>query len=322
LSELPEKTSKIKNKMIYLFFGKDTYRLKRKEKEWIAEWEKKNGREGFIRLEGKNIDFLDLKSEVSSYSMFSTKKFIIISNVSENLKLKNSIIETGDYFVDSENIILFVEHDFKPLKSDAFLTFVKKKGTVEQFDILEGNSLENWIDAETEAMSVKIKKPAVQELAKYSKGDLWQLTNELQKLSNYVLAEERQEITLSDIDKLVDKAEDSNIFAITDAIGTRNKKSALILIDTYLKNGGIALVLFATIATHIKNLLIVKESPMSSAGELGMAPFVKMKCISQSAKFEFDELKKLFNFLAELDRKIKIGQVGQEEAVEMFILAL
>jgi len=308
--------------MIYLFFGKDTFRLKRKIKEWAEEWEKENGKAGFIRLEGKNIDFTDLKSEVFSYSMFSTKKFIVIENVSENAKLKDSIIELSDSFVKSENIILFSECDSKILKSDIFFKFATKNGTVEQFDVLEDDELVDWINSEAENMGVKIKLTAARELAKYSKGDLWQVENELQKLSNYVLFEERSEITLADINKLVDKVEDGNIFAITDAVGARNKKTALVLIYNYLKNGGIALVLFATIATHIKNLLIIKESPSSSAGELGMAPFVKMKCTSQAAKFEFEELKKLFDLLVELDRKMKVGQVGQEEAVEMFILSL
>lgn len=307
--------------MIYLFFGKDTFRLKRKVKEWIEEWKKKNGQEGLVRLNGKDIDFAVLKSEVLSYSMFSAKKFIIVENAWENTKLKELIVEDSS-LASSENIILFVEYDFKPGKNDALFNYASKNGKTEQFDILEGKDLIKWIVTEAEKMKVEIKNPIAEELAKYSKGNLWQINQELQKLSNYVMAEKRKEILSSDIDKLVDKAEDANIFAITDAIGARNKKTALLMIDNYLKNNGIVLVLFATIATHLKNLLIVKESPSASASELGMAPFVKMKCASQAKNFEFEELKKIFDFLVELDRKMKVGQIAQEQAVEMLVLSL
>ncbi|MFA6251885.1 MAG: DNA polymerase III subunit delta [Candidatus Paceibacterota bacterium] len=308
--------------MIYLFYGKDSFRIKRKAEEWIREWEKKNGKEGFSKLEGKNIDFSELRSEFFSYSMFSSKKFIIVVNASENAKLKESIIEEGESFASSENTLLFIEYDFKPSKGDSFVSFATKSGTVERFDILEEKEALPWIIKEAKNIGVEIKNTVASELFKNTKGDLWQIENELKKLSNYVLFEKRKEITLADIDKLIDKFEDGNIFAITDAIGTRNKKSALILIDNYLKNGGVALVLFATIATHIKNLLAVKAAPTLSAGELGMAPFVKMKCSSQSAKYSLEELKDLFGLLVVLDRKIKIGQIGQIEAVETFIIAL
>ncbi|MCK9578454.1 DNA polymerase III subunit delta [bacterium] len=308
--------------MIYLFYGKDSFRIKRKTDEWINDWIAKNGKDSLSKLDGKNNDFSDLKSEFFSCSMFSSKKLVIVSNFNENIKLKDSIMEMGNLFVSSENILLLIDDSMKTIKSDSFLNFLKKNGVAEEFPLLEEKDISSWIIKEAEGIGIKIKEPAVSELFKNTKGDLWQIENELKKLSNYVLFEERSEITLSDVDKLVDKIEDGNIFAITDAIGARNKKSALTLIDNYLKNGGIVLVLFATIATHVKNLLVVKMSPNMSASELGMAPFVRTKCLSQSARFELEELKNLFELLIELDKKIKVGQIGQIEAVETFILAL
>ncbi|MDD4409400.1 MAG: DNA polymerase III subunit delta [Candidatus Pacebacteria bacterium] len=308
--------------MLYLFYGKDTFRLKRKLNEMIEDWKMKYGENGIVSLNANSIDPFDLRSEVFSVSMFSSKKFIIINSLSGNSKLKDYVVENGDLFANSENLILFIEEELKSGKSDAFSAFIKKKGHVEEFTFLEGKDLEQWIVVEAENCSVGIKNGVITELAKIFKKDLFGLENEIKKLSNYVLAEKRTEITLADVDKLVEKSEDGNIFAITDAVGARNKRLSFFLIDSYLKDNGVLLVLFATIATHVKNLMIVKESPNLSPGELGMNPYVRMKCLGQAKNFEFDELKELFDLLVELDRKMKVGQVGQEEAIELFVLSL
>lgn len=308
--------------MIYLFYGKDTFRLKRRVDEMIVDWRNQYGNDGIIKLDGKMVDFFDLKSEVFSCSMFSSKKFIIISNISSNSKAKESIVENAELFANSENLILFIEDDLKSGKSDAFFAFAKKRGAMEDFSYLEGADFENWVIIEAGKSGVSIKNGAIKELLRDSKGDLWKVENEIKKLSNYVLADKRKEITLADIDKLVDRFDDGNIFAITDAVGARNRKLTLFLLDNYFKNGGVALIIFATIATHIKNLMIVKESPDSSPVELSMNPFVKMKCSGQANNFTFQELKRIFEVVLELDKKIKLGQIGQEESLDVFVLSL
>jgi DNA polymerase-3 subunit delta len=308
--------------MLYLFYGKDTFRIKERVGELCRDWGEKNGKDGIIRLNAANMDCQSLRSEVFSISMFSPKKFIIIQDVSSNQKIKEMILEEGDRFSSSENLILFVEQELKSGKSDAFSAFIKKKGYVEEFPFLEGRELEEWIVSETTKSGISIKKGAIAELLKGFKGDLFGLKNELSKLSNYVIAENRGEITIADIDKLVEKNEEGNIFSITDAIGSRNRRNVLILIDNYIKDGGVPLVLFATIATHVKNLMAVKASPSASPTDLGINPFVKMKCTSQAKNFTNEELETLFDMVIDLDRKMKIGQVGQQEAIEVLVLSL
>lgn len=308
--------------MLYLFYGKDTFRIKEKVKELCIDWKEKYGDSGIVRLNAANMDYQSLRSEVFSISMFSPKRFIIIQDVSSNQKIKEMIVGDGDRFSSSENLILFIEQDLKSGKSDTFSAFIKKKGYVEDFPLLEGKELEEWVISEAAKSGVTIKNGAIVELLKGSKGDLFGLKNELLKLSNYVIAEKRNEITIADIDKLVEKNEEGNIFSITDTIGSRNKRNALILIDNYLKDGGVLLVLFATIATHMKNLIAVKNSPAASPSELGMNPFVKMKCTNQAKNFTVEELEALFDMVIDLDMKMKTGRIGQQEAIEVFVLSL
>ncbi|MFA7082824.1 MAG: hypothetical protein WC135_09445, partial [Bacteroidales bacterium] len=245
-----------------------------------------------------------------------------INNISSNIKTKEAILKDEEVFSTTDNLILFIEDDIKPGKTDSFILFLKKKAGVEVFDFLKDDNLRQWINNEASKQEIRVKEGVVNLLINVSKGDLFKLHNDLKKLFNYVIAENRTEVTLADADKLIDKNEEGNVFAITDAIGMRNKRMFLILIDNYLKSGGVILILFATITTHIKNLISVKEFPMASPDDLGMKPFVKMKCSGQAKNFDLTELKQIFESLIELDRKMKVGEIGQEEAIEMLIFLL
>ena len=308
--------------MLYLFYGKDKFRIRARVKEVIEEWKEKYGENGIINIEGSSIDYFDLRSQVFSGSIFSLKKLIIINNISSNIKTKEAILKDEEVFSTTDNLILFIEDDIKPGKTDSFILFLKKKAGVEVFDFLKDDNLRQWINNEASKQEIRVKEGVVNLLINVSKGDLFKLHNDLKKLFNYVIAENRTEVTLADADKLIDKNEEGNVFAITDAIGMRNKRMFLILIDNYLKSGGVILILFATITTHIKNLISVKEFPMASPDDLGMKPFVKMKCSGQAKNFDLTELKQIFESLIELDRKMKVGEIGQEEAIEMLIFLL
>lgn len=308
--------------MLYLFYGKDKFRIRARVKEVIEEWKEKYGENGIINIEGTSIDYFDLRSQVFSGSIFSLKKLIIINNISSNIKAKEAILKDEEIFSTTDNLILFIEDDIKFGKTDSFFLFLKKKAYIEIFDFLKDDDLRQWINNEASKQEIRVKEGVSNLLINVSRGDLFKLHNDLKKLFHYVNAENRTEVTLADTDKLIDKNEEGNVFAITDAIGMRNKRMLLILINSYLKSGGVILILFATITTHIKNLISVKEFPMASPDDLGMKPFVKMKCSGQAKNFDLTELKQIFESLIELDRKMKVGEIGQEEAIEMLIFLL
>ena len=143
--------------MLYLFYGKDSFRLKKRVEEVVEGWKEKYGDDGVTYLDGKNLDIPTLRSEILSLSIFSPKRLIIINSISGNAKAKEYILDNEEIFVNSENLILFLEEDLKSGKSDSFSAFIKKRGHVESFVFLEGDDLRNWVMQEVSRYGVSIK---------------------------------------------------------------------------------------------------------------------------------------------------------------------
>ncbi|MFT7328348.1 MAG: hypothetical protein ACI870_000539 [Crocinitomicaceae bacterium] len=79
-----------------------------------------------------------------------------------------------------------------------------------------------------------------------------------------------------------------NMFSLTDALGTRDKKNLWLLFQEAVKNGSpeeIHGILF----WQVKNLVLVKTSQSNP----GMNPFVYQKTSGYAAKFTLEEIKKM-----------------------------
>ncbi len=122
--------------MIILLYGEDTYREKKKVNEIMEEHRQKHKSGLNLRyLEGKNVSFDDLRNEMLGISMFKEKKLIVVTDVSLNNKLREDLIEKGEPFIASDNVLLLVEQS-KLLKKDKLVAFLEKKGKVQEVELL------------------------------------------------------------------------------------------------------------------------------------------------------------------------------------------
>jgi DNA polymerase-3 subunit delta len=296
--------------MIILLYGEDTYREKKKANEIMEEHKQKHKSGLNLRyLEGKVTSFDDLRNEMLGISMFKEKKLIVVLDPFSNNKLKEDLIEKGEAFVSSDNVLLLVEQS-KVLKKDKLLTFLEKNGKIQEFELLTGVKLKNWIKKEVEEKGGSINEATLDKLIEYVGSDLWRLENEIVKLVNY-----SKDISAKSIDLLVRPNYEVNIFDTIDAIAVKDKKKAINLIKNHIEKGESAIYILAMIASQIRNILSVK----SGGQPAGMHPFVFRKSSSQARNFSLEELKDIYARITELDSEIKVGKVGQEAALEILI---
>ncbi len=306
--------------MIIILHGKDSYRLREKLEEIIKEYRKKN-KGGFdLKFLSDANSLEDIYNEERQVSIFEEKKFLVIRGCFSS-SLKQSIIENHERIISTENIIVFYEEG-EIRKNDALLALLLKNKDVKQqeFTPLSGKNLFNWIKGEFEKEGVEVEKEAIESLMLFGGEDLWRIKNEIKKLSLYGNVIKKSDITL-----LVKMEVETNIFKMIDALAFGEKEKAISHLYNHLQKGDNPLYLFSMINYQFRNLSIVRDLLEENLDyntikkKSGLHPFVFSKTYKQSKRFSYQELKKIYSQLFEMDLKIKTGQIDPVLALHLFL---
>ena len=302
--------------MIIFLYGLDTYRSRQKLNEIIEHYKK-------IHKSGLNLIFLDLEEKnykdfienFQSVAIFKEKKLIVLKNASKNFDFKESFRKEIKKFANSKEIILFYEEG--DLKDD-FFEKIKKNSKWQNFQILEGEKLKFWVKKEIKRFGAEIKENALKRLIEFVGPDLWRMENEIKKLVSF---SQEKKIGLKDIETLVTPEIEVDVFKTIDAIGQKNKVLALKLIHKHLEKGESPLYLLSMINYQLKNIILVKDliERRRPLIEAGLYPFLLQKTIYQARKFSFQEIKKIYQKIFEMDLKIKSGQINPELALDLLV---
>jgi DNA polymerase-3 subunit delta len=302
--------------MIIFLYGSDTFRSRQKLNEIIEHYKK-------IHKSGLNLIPLDLEEKnyknfienFQSVAMFKEKKLIVLKSASKNFEFKESFRKEIKKFANSKEIILFYEEG--DLKDD-FFEKIKKNSKWQNFQILEGEKLKLWIKKEIKKFGVEIEENALKRLIEFVDSDLWRMENEIKKLVSF---SQGKKIGLKDVEALVSPEIETDIFKTIDAIGQKNKVLALKLIHKHLEKGDSPLYLLSMINYQLKNIILVKDliERRRPLIEAGLYPFLLQKTIYQARKFSFQEIKKIYQRIFEMDLKIKSGQINPELALDLLV---
>ena len=311
--------------MLILLYGLDVYRSHLKLNEIIEE-HKKTHQSGlnlkYVKLKQKT--FQDFKDEIQTVSMFDEKKLIILEEAFANQDFKENFLKQAKNFISSKDVVLFYEK-LKIPENSALLKILKKHGKVQEFELLEGQRLRSWVKKEFENYQTQISPSALEQLINYIGNDLWQFSNEIKKLISF---KKKKAIELEDVQLIVKPKIESDIFKTIDAIASKNKKEALVLIHKHLEKGDNPLYLLSMIAFQFRNLLIVKdllEKGRSYPAILKLTklhPFVVKKTLYQAARFNMAELKKIYQQIFQADLTIKKGKVDPKTALDLFVFSV
>lgn len=287
--------------LIYLY-GSEEFLVKRKIKEIIEQYKKKHLTGlNIFRFDEENFTKEKLNEILKNNSLFAEKKLIILEKIKFSAR--------GGPAEGWEPDIIWLVWDEK-LKS----TILKKADLSQEFKKLDRRSLVIWIKKETQNFGSEIQALAIDRLAVLYSENLWQLSNEIQKLSAYT-----NNISIGDVNLFSQVKEQANIFEAIDNLAEKNKKTALRIFQKLIAQGEDEIYLFSMIVSQWRNLIKIKNNAAASKIS-GMHPYVFQKTKKQAEKFSLEELKNQYKFLAELDFQIKTGQKDACFALDYFIL--
>jgi DNA polymerase III subunit delta len=325
--------------MIIFLYGEDTYRSRQKLKELKDKFLREVDASGnsLIVINGETAGLENINEVVATPSLFSTKRMIVIEKMlnNKNQKVQEELI---DYLKKKfskndkhENILIFWDEiETEQFSKNKLFQFLSAEKYAQEFKTLSNTATATWIKKEIENRGAKIKPAAVTLLVSFLGNDLWQINNEINKLFNYKLGEEKNElkdliIEAEDVEKLVHGKVDENIFAFTDAISNKNKALALKLLEDEIEVGVTEPHLISMIVRQFRILLQVRqalESGLTSrqmVSQLKLHPFVAQKALAQVQKFSLEKLKQIFLELIEIDKKFKSGEADVKTELGLLI---
>ena len=311
--------------MILFLYGQDTYGSRQKLNEIIEHFKEIHGFGLNLKyFDDPKINFQEFKDEIQTTSMFKEKKLIVLTNIFSDSETEKEFLGFLKKKESLKDIILFYEKGKVDGKKSLF-KFLKKQGKAQEFKLLEGRKLRDWIRKEFKKYQIEIVPEALEIFIEFIGNDLWRLSNEIKKLAVYKIKNPELKISIKDINLLTKPKIETDIFDTIDSIASKNKKRALNLLHYHLEKGDSPFYLFSMIKFQISNLLVVKDliekqRPFSDIlAKTGLHPFVVKKSYWLSQRFRLEELKKIYRKIFQLELKIKTGKIEPALALDLLV---
>lgn len=311
-------------KQVYIFCGEEKY-LAEFYLEKLLKIIPDGGLAEFNRMvvEDAKTPTEDIVDYAETYPMMSEKKTLIMRDTgvfkSASEEMKKLWLKIFSDFPEYLHVI-FVETEID--KRSAIYKSAAAKGCVVEFAKLSPVDAVTWIERRFLKEKKKIKKETAAYLVDICGSDLSILKNETDKLVDFC----DEEVTRSDIDRVVSKTLNVRVFEMTDAVMNHDADTALkILSDMKTVKESAFKILYILFGTFDKMLcaqLMLKEGETSDtiAKKLKIPPFIAKKYMKKSfeEKFLADSVMKI----AQTDLDIKEGRCDEWTALESFVAGL
>ena len=183
-------------------------------------------------------------------------------------------------------------------------------------------TIEEKIKNNLESFSVDNK--TINYLINYLKNDNERILNEVEKLKLYKWKEKK--ITISDIEEIVIKDVDEDIFTLINSIVNRDIEKSFRLYETLTSKGEEVTKIVITLLDQFR--LIYKTKVLMSEGKskdniismLKEHPYRIKLAMESSYSFTYNELINYMKELGEIDINIKTGNAANEYSFDLFLL--
>ena len=109
---------------------------------------------------------------------------------------------------------------------------------------------------------------------------------------------------------------DSNVFKFLDQLFTKNRAASYAELHKLLVEGQDPFYIFSMILYSLRNVAGIKFDAPTFAK---LQPFIRSKFERQAGKFSEDALTHLYSYFAELDKKVKLGQLSSDNMLSLVV---
>ncbi|MEG0378799.1 MAG: DNA polymerase III subunit delta, partial [Eubacterium sp.] len=240
-------------------------------------------------FEDKNPDISEIMAVCETVPLMSEKRVIIIREGTGLTKMSDKkTVDTLNKYIDHPaDTTVLILCDSTPDKRKKLYKTLKNQNTIVDFEKLGKIDLEKWIGRRLKLAEKRTTTRVVQQFIQdtlYLENDnknMEMVDHELNKIIDYV--GERDSITLEDVEAVMPKSVEDNIFKMIDYAMAGNKGAALKMLNQFYLEGEAPFGVFGLLLRQIRIMLMVKllsekrMSPDIIAKQAKLAPFIVKK---------------------------------------------
>lgn len=335
--DLKTATQEIKSgqaKPVYVLYGRDRFRMQGFVDYMTASLLSEEERSlGVVKVDTAETPIEEVVLEAETLPFFASRKLLIVRDQSllaagKEGKVSHRPEELLRYLKEplETSTIVFVVHADKLDERRKLVKQLKAQDALLHFDELEGKDLYRWIGKRAKDQNRTITEDAAELLVLRAGSNLHRVAQEVDKLCLY--AGDGGTIAKPDVELLTAASTEEDVFALVDAIATLQSGRALALYRELLLRREEPIKIAALLARQFRIFLQIKElsaqrfSPQQMAGQLGLHPYVVKLSLDKAGRFDVRTLGRLLSELADLDYRMKTGQIDKVLGLELFLISL
>lgn len=285
----------------------------------------------FKNIERVNYDLSETEIErviedLDTYNFLSSKKGIVATNASflSTDKIKSEVehnLKTLEKYLTNpnpDNILIFVVNNLDKRKK--IVATLLENATLIEKELNLKDLIKNRLE------DYKMDQRTENYLIEYCANNNERILNEIEKLKTYKL--EEKEITIADINEVVVRNMEDNIFNLVDNILKGNKQKAFTAYQDLLLQGEQPASILSKLANKIRLIYQVKilaktgKSDQEIGKNLSMHPYPVKLARESSYNYTESMLTEYLEKLAQVDYEMKSGSATAELSFEIFMASI
>ena len=315
---------------LYLFEGSEEY-IKGQAISRLCQQVLPEGMEAMNLTELHNPSADELIAAAETLPFLSEKRIVIVRDLDAlgtGKKADEASAEAITAYLERlspTTSLVFMVKGKADGRKKLYLT-LKKKATMVDFSRMSEAEASSWAMRTMKALGKRLDTTAAQKLVFSVGSDAALLKQEMEKLAGFL--GEREEVQDEDIDTICVKTLESTVFQMVDAqVGGQNGQ-ALLLLKTVLEGGEDRFMVLSMLLRQYRILyhmrcLLEERVPQAQLGNLlGIPPFAVSRSQAQARRYSKEKLKAAYDYLYDLEYRLKSGQSPQEGSAEAALFML
>ncbi|MBI2415815.1 MAG: DNA polymerase III subunit delta [Candidatus Kerfeldbacteria bacterium] len=284
--------------MIIFLYGPDSFRIHERVQTLRQGFIKKYDQSAVsvTQLRGDDVTLDQLHSALLTQGLLTKKRLVVLHQALAMAEAAISAVLSILEKIDDDTVLVATSSTIsKP--ATALSKCWLKSDRVEEYSLLTGTALTQWIKQRVQQYQATITTEAIFWLTQAIGSDLWRMHQVITQLAHYQPA-----ITITTAQLFTEAPLDDNIFHLLDAITRRDTKTALHLLHQQLASGANIFYIVTMLARQITTMVRVQDS---QGKDPDIHPYVIKKTYPIVQTIPTKQLNHLAQVIIELDVALK-----------------